>query len=462
MLNALAGLATAYACSSRVLFLVGQIPSHMIGEGRGFLHEIPNQSSILHGLTKWSGMAGSPEEVPGLLREAFAQLESGRPRPVAVEIPPDVLAREADVELLDPAPPPAPSLDMGRIRDAAALLARARRPVIVAGHGVEVAKAHDELRALAERLRAPVTKSWFGRPALDDRHPLAVPPHGLAMLLSDADLVLVVGSRFMTRVATPVEVGKDTRTVAINTDPRDLGHPRTYDATVRGDAGPAMAALLAALPAETAGGDGAARAARARAWCAEQLVPIEPQMGWVRALRQGIDETGVLVNDLTQVGFVNELGYEVRGPETFVTPGYQGTLGYSFPTALGAKLGDPHRAVVAVVGDGGFGYALAEMATARRYGIGVIVVIFTDDAYGNVRRTQRESFNGRVLGSELTNPDFVALAKSFGVFAARVDCPEELTRQIRERAHLGEPTLIEIRQGEVPSPWHLIVGSRNP
>jgi acetolactate synthase-1/2/3 large subunit len=116
MLNALSGLATAYACSSPVLFLVGQVPSHMIGEGRGFLHEIPNQSAILHGLTKWSGMAGSPEEVPGLLREAFAQLESGRPRPVAVEIPPDVLAGEADVELLDPVPPAPPSLDMGRIQ----------------------------------------------------------------------------------------------------------------------------------------------------------------------------------------------------------------------------------------------------------------------------------------------------------------------------------------------------------
>jgi acetolactate synthase I/II/III large subunit len=458
MLNALSGLATAYACSSPVLALVGQVPSGMIGEGRGVLHEIPNQSAILHGLTKWSGLARSPEEIPGLIREAFAQMASGRPRPVAVEIPPDVLAAEADVALLDPTAPAPPPLDTAGLTEVAAALARARRPVIVVGHGVAAADGYGELRALAERLRAPVGKTWFGADVLDDRHPLAVPPHGLRMLLEDADVVLAVGTRFMDRRGSPLPAAEGATTISINVDAHDLGHPRAFTLALKADARQALAALREALDGELAAEDGAPAAARARAWCAEQLTALGPQMAWLAAIRAGLDDRGILVTDLTQVGYVAELGYPVHQPRTLVGAGYQGTLGFGFPTALGVRVGAPDRAVVVVVGDGGFGYALSELATAKRYGIGVVVALYVDGAYGNVRRMQRQRFNGRVVGSELSNPDFVALARSFGVHATRVTEPEELRGVIRERGGLAEPTLVEIPLGDVPDPWPLIIG----
>ena len=462
-LNAASGLATAYACSSRVLLLVGQVPTHMLGEGRGFLHEIPEQTQLLRSLTKWSGLARAPEEVPGLLREAFRQLMTGRPRPVAVELPPDVLAREADVSLSDAvpvAPPPAP--DAGQVERAAALLAEAEFPLLWAGHGVTVAGAGSRVTALAERLGAPIVKSWFGRSAIDDRHPLVVPTQAAGALLGAADVVLVAGSRFVTREAEPIEVRPGARTIGVNVDAHDLGPPRAYDAVVEADARVAVEALERALPGRVAAVPHADVAARLREESAREPESLEPQMSWLRALRAGLPDDGVLVNDLTQVGFVAEVGYEVRDELSFVTAGYQGTLGFGFPTALGLQAGAPERAVVTLCGDGGFGYALPDLATARQHGLGVVVALFDDGAFGNVRRTQQEQFGGRLLGTRLENPDFVALARSYGIFGARVERPEDLTAVLRERAGTAEPALLVMPQGEVPSPWPLILRGGRP
>ena len=463
VLNAGAGLATAYACSSRVLLLAGQVPTHLLGEGRGFLHEIPEQTQLLRSLTKWSALARAPEEVPRLLREAFRQLMTGRPRPVAVELPPDVLAREADMALPDPAapgPPPAP--DAEQVERAAALLAEAEFPVLWAGHGVTVAGAGGQVAALAERLGAPIVKSWFGRSAIDDRHPLVVPTQAAGALLAAADAVLVAGSRFVTRDAEPFGVRPGARTVGVNLDPRDLGPPRRYDVAIEADAGVALEAIERALPGRVAAVPHADVAAQLRETSARELEGLEPQMSWLRALRAGLPDDGVLVNDLTQVGFVAELGYEVRDPLSFVTAGYQGTLGFGFPTALGVKAGAPGRAVVALCGDGGFGYALPDLATARQHGLGVVVALFDDGGFGNVRRTQQEQFGGRLLGTRLENPDFVALARSYGIFGVRVERPDELTAVLRERAEAAEPAVVVMPQGEVPSPWPLILRAGRP
>lgn len=458
VLNAGAGLATAYACSSPVLLLAGQIPSTAIGRGLGQLHEIADQSGVLAGLTKWTARAEHPEDIPGLLQEAFRQLRSGRPRPVALEVPPDVLAARAEIGLLDAVPregwrtAPEPSL----VRQAAALLRDAQHPALYAGGGVLASGASASLARLAECLQAPVVVSDNGRGAMSDRHPLALTGLAGPKVLPDADVILAVGTR-MVRSSRPF-AGDGAALILMNADPHDLGAPRSPALAIEADAKLGLEALAAEI------GDLGRRSGpwcdldAVRAACAEEIEGIQPQARFVRALRNAIPEDGILVSELTQVGYLTRVAYPVYAPRTLLLPGYQGTLGYGFPTALGVKAGSPDRPVVSITGDGGFGYGMAELATARRYNLGLVTVVFDDRAFGNVKRTQKFDFAGHLLGTDLVNPDYVRLAESFGIRGIRVDSPETLEPVLREALADGAPCLISVPVGEMPSPWPLIMG----
>jgi acetolactate synthase-1/2/3 large subunit len=455
LLNAAAALSTAYACSSRLVFVSGQIPSPQIGQGLGMLHEIPRQSELLASLTKWSAMARTPAEIPGLVREAFAQVRSGRPRPAGLEIPPDVLRATADVTILDPAPAEPLPPDIDAITRAARVLAAAERPVILAGGGVAAAEASRALTRLAEALDAPVVTSRNGRGAISDRHPLALTLLGGRQVLPTADVVLAVGTRFITLQGSPVVTNPATRVILVNADPDDLGGPRKPEVAVTGDARLALEALAEALPRRAVSSGRAAEVTAVRAWCAAQLQQLAPQVSWLTAIRDALPDNGIFIDELTQVGYASRLFYPVYEPRTYLSPGYQGTLGYGFPTGLGAKVARPDVPVVAITGDGGFGWSLQELSTARKYGIGLVTVVFSDGYFGNVRRIQQEDF-GRTIGTDLVNPDFTALARAFGVAAARVTTPEQLTRVIREAGGGHEPLLIEVPVGEMPSPRGLM------
>jgi acetolactate synthase-1/2/3 large subunit len=461
LLNALAGVATAYACSSRVLCIAGQIPSTAIGRGFGMLHEIPDQSRILGALTKWSRLAASPAEVPTLVHEAIRQLRSGRPQPVGLEIPPDVLQAEADVMLLEPVnhdEPLAPDPEL--IRQAAELLAGAERSVVYVGGGLVASGGSDVLRSVAERLEAPVVMSPNGRGALDDRHPLALTSLAGRELLAEADVVLGIGTRFLIG-QEQIALSAGARLVLVNVEMRDLGQPRTPTLAIHGDAAVSLGGLLEHLDGRPPRPSRRAELDRARAWSTEMLAGIEPQYGWVRALRASMPEDGILVNEFTQVGYLAQVAYPVYAARSYVSPGYQGTLGYGFPTALGAKVAHPERAVLSITGDGGFGWGLAELSTARKYNIGLVTVVFNDGAYGNVRRAQVEQFDGRVLGSDLLNPDFVQLAESFGVRGTRASTPGELEGVLRETlAGSSEPVLIDVPVGRMQNPWRVMRQAR--
>jgi acetolactate synthase-1/2/3 large subunit len=460
LLNALAGVATAYACSSRVLCIAGQIPSTAIGRGLGLLHEIPEQSRILGALTKWSARAGSPGEVPKLVHDAVRQLRSGRPRPVGLELPPDILQAGAEITLLDPVERDEPIVpDPDLLRRAAQMFFKAERPAIYAGGGVVASGGSEALRELAERLDCPVVMSPNGRGALDDRHPLALTWLAGRAVLAEADLVLGVGSRFLTGQA-PLTLAPGARCVLLNAERQDLGEPRTPVLAIHGDAALGLAGLRDELDGLAALAPGFLKASRStelervRRWGEEVLAQIEPQYSWVRALRAAMPDDGILVNEFTQVGYMAQAAYPVYQPGTYIAPGYQGTLGYGFPTALGAKVANPHRAVLSITGDGGFGWALPELATARKYGIGLVTVVFNDQAYGNVRRSQVEQFEGRLLGTDLLNPDFVSLAESFGVRGARATTPAELQGLLRETlGSNSEPVLIDVPVGVMPNPF---------
>jgi acetolactate synthase-1/2/3 large subunit len=454
VLNAMAGLSTAYACNSRVLCIAGDIFSPTVGKGLGLLHEVRDQTGILAAVTKWQGRATRAEDVPAIISEAFAQLRSSEPKPVAVEISHDVLSAVAEVSLqesdlaLNPLAP-APE----QIAAAAKLLSASRTPAIYVGGGALAANASDALAAFAERIQAPVIMGENGRGALSDRHPLALNALEGRAVMPHADLVFVVGSRFVdTAMGKPAWPSDATRYVYINTDVAVGSLPRRADVFVQGDCRLALEQLERATPQRP---PLKMDLDAVRKWAAEQMREIEPQGVWLKALRRAIPDDGILVNELTQVGYFARIAYPVYQPNTFITPGYQGTLGYGFPTALGAALGSNGRMVVSINGDGGFGWNLQELATARKYNIPVAVVVFNDGHFGNVRRMQLDQF-GQEYGVALQNPHFDRLASAFEIPYVSTEDPAQLEKALREHAGRGGPTLIEARVGAMPSPWHLL------
>jgi acetolactate synthase I/II/III large subunit len=456
LLNASAGLATAYACSSPVVCLTGQVDSQAIDSGYGLLHEIPHQDAVLASLTSWSGRAFEPADIPGLVHQAFRRVREGRPRPVALELPPDVLQRTQQVRLGQPAPVQLAASDPAQLREAAAILAKSQRPVIYSGGGTLVAGAWDELRDLAELLEAPVVMSVDGRGALSDRDDLAHTGVTGQALVQEADVVLGVGTRFWQ----PIRVWglrPDAQVIRIDADHAEINrHKQAPSVGMVGDAKLALAGLRDLL--QSIGPRPSRRdELRARkAVAADRLRAFQPQAAFTDAIRRALPDDGILVNDLTQVTFFATVGLPVYTPRTFIGPGYQGTLGSAFATALGAQAGNPDRPVLALAGDGGFLYSIGELATQRQHGLNVVSVVFNDEAFGNVLRTQEQAFGGRILGSQLVNPDFVALARSFGIDAERVESAPELEAALRSALAGRRPALIEVRVGPMSNVWPLI------
>jgi len=195
---------------------------------------------------------------------------------------------------------------------------------------------------------------------------------------------------------------------------------------------------------------------RVRTWLEDCLADITPQRGYLAAIRSVLPDDGVFVSEFTQVGYAASVCFPVYHPHGYIGPGYQGTLGYGFATALGAKAADPSRAVISVTGDGGFSWTMQELSTLRRYGLGLVTIVFNDGYFGNVRRIQKNRYGGRYFASDLTNPDYQQLAGAFGIGFACARDPGSLAGVLRDAVAAREPVLVEVPVGEFPSPWHLI------
>ena len=248
LLNAAAGLSTAYATNSRVLCIAGQIPTHHLGKGRGALHEIKNQLETIDAVTKWAGRAMDATDVPGLVNEAFYQLKSGRPRPVEIEVPVDVLMTEADVEFYEPGLPRAIEGDPELLEKAAQALGNSERPLIFVGGGIISSEATGELQELAEMLGAPVIVSQNGRGALSDRHPLALPGIAAYDLLPNADVILAVGTRFVMPGPNPYPRDEDQTVIHVDIDDSELDRNVAPDLGIVSDAKVALADLIRRVP----------------------------------------------------------------------------------------------------------------------------------------------------------------------------------------------------------------------
>src|ERR1700754_393372 len=459
VLNAGAALLTAYGSNEPVLCLTGQVPTAFIGKGRGHLHEMPDQIATLRTFLKWADRIEYPDIAPAMVSRAFQEMLSGRRGPESLEMPWDVFTQRAEVgpaKVFDPFPAPRPDPD--RIKSAAALIKASQRPMIFVGSGA--IHACEEILELAEMIDAPVVAFRSGRGIVSNAHELGLTMAAAYKLWPSTDLMIGIGTRLELPTMSRWPFRPDgLKSVRIDIDPVEMRR-FTPDTAVIADAKAATGDLIAAVRkagySKTSGRRVAIREATAAAQ--QEVQGIQPQMAYLNILREVLPPNAIVTDELSQVGFTAWFGFPIYEPRTFITSGYQGTLGSGFPTALGAKVANPDRVVVAITGDGGFMFGVQELATAVQFNIGVVTLVFNNNAYGNVRRDQRERFDGRVVASDLVNPDCVKLAESFGVKAWRVSSPDHFRPALERALAHGGPSLIAI---DVPtdsevSPWKFI------
>jgi len=460
--NASAGLTTAYSSSSPVLLLAGQIESAMIGKHKGALHEINDQLDIVRPVTKWCRRVLTVGEIPGAIHEAMRQMKTGRPQPTEIEIPPDVLASSAEVELPEPEDYPRLAADRERIRQAAELLLSARKPLIWAGGGVILADACKELTALAEMLGAPVATTAEGKGSIAEDHPLALGGsyHGMggpAGATPQADVLLAVGTRFSRQMTGGTKPNANQLLVHIDADADVFGRNFPAKVAIAADAKMALSDLL---------GEMAKREGLTPRWTVaeiaeirrdsrlqiEKLAPMQCEI--IAKIQKALDEDSIVVSGVTNIGYWSHFAYEVKKPRTYLTASYAATLGFAFPTALGAKIAAPNETVVSLSGDGGFMYALPELATAVQYGINVIALVFVDNAFGALLSDQRTRYRDRVIGTELKNPSFAQLAEVFGAKGIKTD-PDRLDQALEEAQQSHRPTVIEVPIPTLTPPFQI-------
>lgn len=378
--NASAALGTAYSGSSPVLLLAGQVESYNVGQDRGALHEINDQQDIIRPVTKWCGRANHVSEVAPAIQEAMRQMRTGRPRPTEVEAAPDILAMMGEVDFTSPAAPDLQAPDWSHIRQAVDVLRQAKKPLIWAGGGVILADAARELTALAESLGAPVATTNEGKGAIPEDHRLALGTgyygHGASSwAVPKADVILAVGTRMTTQMTGLNAPQTPQKLIHLDADAEVIGRNYPAEVSVVADARLGLQALLEEVRREAPVSQwNDAELDDIRQLQAQWLETQAPEQCEMIRRMQGVlpDET-VLVSGVTNMGYWSYFAYNVRQPRTYITSSYFATLGYSFPLALGAKVGAPDRPVVSLTGDGGFMYALPELATAVHYGINLAV-----------------------------------------------------------------------------------------
>jgi acetolactate synthase-1/2/3 large subunit len=459
VLNAGAALLTAFGSNEPVLCLTGQVPTAFLGKGRGHLHEMPDQLATLRTFVKWAERIEYPDVAPSMVSRAFQEMLSGRRGPVSLEMPWDVFTQRTEVgpsRPFDPFPPPQPDPD--HIKSAAALIAASRTPMIFVGSGA--IDAREAILELAELIDAPVVAFRSGRGIVSNAHELGLTMAAAYRLWPKTDLMIGIGTRLELPTMTRWPYRPDgLKSVRVDIDPSEMRR-YTPNVAVVADAKAGTCDLLAAVRKagykKTSGRRAAIREASAAAH--EEIQRVQPQMAYLNILREVLPHNAIVTDELSQVGFASWYGFPIYEPRTFITSGYQGTLGSGFPTALGAKVAHPDRPVVAITGDGGFMFGVQELSTAMQFKIGVVTLVFNNNAYGNVRRDQRQRFDGRVVAADLVNPDFVKLAESFGVGAARVTSPDHFRPALENALADGGPYLIAIevpRDSEV-TPWTFI------
>ncbi len=448
-LNSLTGLMEAARAHVPVVAISSQIPRKLLGTHRGYLHKLDGQLASFAPIVKHTARAESVEAIPEMVAEAWLVAQTPPSGPVYLEIPVDVLRAEAGsapIGLLEPEPPDRHPASAAALTEAATLLAGAESPVIWAGGGVLRAGAQAQLRALAERLDAPVVTTFMGKGAIDETHPLAVgsgcDEAAVLELLSEADVVLAVGTELGADTTNQYGLRFGGSLIQLDAAPERIGV--SYPALpLVGDARATLAALLPALPQAT--GAGAERTGKVRERIAAGLTAqsLESERELLAAVERALPPDAVTTWDMTILAYWAAAHLRLRAGQQFHYPLGSGTLGYAWPAALGVAAAHPDRKVLAVSGDGGLAYGLAEMATARQHSVDATLLVVDDGGYGILREYQRADYD-ETMAVDLVQPDLVRTAEAFGlpVRGGGIDAVEE---NLRWALELSGPAVVVVK-----------------
>lgn len=446
--NAATPIGQAFSDSMPMLVISSTNATPDLGMRRGRLHEITDQDAVTAPLTAFSKTAPSQAEVPNLIAQAFAVFRNGRPRPVHISLPLDVIDSPADYgnQVRNPAPPPAPPAEA--IEAAAEALKGAKRPIIIAGGGtVNCAPA---VRTLAEAIGAVVIPTIAAKGVVPDDHPLCV---GATLsldptleLLGTADVVLAAGTELSETDAWVDEMPLNGALIRIDIEASSTQRDYPADVALVGDAGLALSALLRQLDGHTAApGIGCDELAALR----EKLGVLTPlQRKHVKvldALRAALPDDGIVASDVTQLAYTGNFYFPCSKPRSWFHPSGYCTLGWAMPAAIGAKLALPERAVSAIAGDGGFLFTAPELGTAVEQKLPIPIILWNNDGLGQIRDDMIMKGIPQI-GVSPVNPDYLKLAESFGCHATTPDSLESLQTAISEAFVANAPTLIEVRQ----------------
>ncbi|MEK7806598.1 MAG: thiamine pyrophosphate-binding protein [Chloroflexota bacterium] len=453
--DSVGSMGEAYFSSSAVLQITTNVEQEFIGAGRLATHETKDQLGMFRAVTDWNALINQVESIPDYLVEAFQRFQTRRPRPIELEIPTDLLGRQADVEVLGPRAPQVPQGDPAMVERGLEALLRARRPVIFVGEEVQSLGGTGEIVKLAELLGAPVVTGDGAKGAFPEDHPLSLgqalgrriwAENPVQEWLGACDLAVVLGSILPYRTTAGVGLKLPETMVHVLLDGEAIG--KNYPATV-----PIQANSQAVVRQwlEGIGGrdvyKGDAYRAEVESLKGQIYGSLKEQWGnelhTFEAIRAVAPRDTIFSLDPTVPTSRASRCLTIYQPRTFMHPHGWAGLGFAFPASLGAKLGKPESPVVCITGDGGFQYNLQELATAAQYGIGSVVLMFNDDAWGVLKAYQRDRFNGRLMGTDLVNPDFVKLFESYGFEGNRVTTVAGLCRALEAALASGRTQLIE-------------------
>lgn len=458
-LNASAGLGTAYAGSAPVLLISGQIHSDALGKGQGQLHEIDDQLDIFKPITKWNYRVESAEEIPEAIRESMCRLKTGRPRPVELEISFNLLDEQCNADIfrsIDCPPMMGSELDM---QAAAKLLMNAKKPVIIAGGGSVISGASEELLALGNFIQAPIITTQQGKGVIPEENNLSVGVNYALVgpartVIPQCDVILAVGTRLLL---PNIEIGENQKVIQIDVDAEVLGKNYLTTIAIEADAKETLRYVVRYLHQNSSPRSERSEVIKSyKKAFAKELDYLAPeQMKIIRTLRKCLNEDAVVISGITNIGSWSHFGYPVSQPRSYITSSYFGTLGYAFPTALGVKAAFKNKQVVAICGDGGFLYSAQEMATAVKYELNIVILVFNNDSYGASEWHQTYDYKGRSIGTRLLNPDFPKFASSFGAIGLRTT-PEMLGDALEEALGEQRPVVLEVAVPNWMPPFHLV------
>jgi 5-guanidino-2-oxopentanoate decarboxylase len=455
--NATTPMGQAFADSIPMLVITSENATHTLGKGWGCLHEITSQQAVTEPLTALSATALSPGEIPELIGQAFSIFSSGRRRPVHISIPTDVLAMPATGQWAQRQVPTRGTPDETAIDSAAELLCQAERPAILIGGGA-IATDGSSIAELAAIIGAGIVPSNAGKGIVPDSHSLNL---GTSMVkgptqafVADCDVVLALGTELSETDSYIKRLPINGKLIRIDIDAAKINDQYPADIGIVADASKSLEALLRVVRsrAVSPGNDATPRVAAANQCRLDELSPLEQQHQLLcGAIRAGLPEDAVIIGDMTQLSYTASWAMPVEQPGTWLHPAGFCTLGCAMPMAIGAKIASPHRAVIALVGDGGFMFTVGELAVAAELGQSLPIIVWNNGGYGQIRdgMTNRDI---PAIGVNSPGPDFALLAKALGCEGVRPHTLDEVTEAIQRALKTPCPTLIEVRQD---SPWLL-------